>query len=121
MKVNKRRRWFFTPCGLDCYDCPIRLRTKEELDYWTQQKVDLEKIRCGGCRSERNEDHWSPQCKILQCCVYERGYEFCAQCQDFPCPILEVWAKEYEHHAQAVEALKKMKDIGIDEWLKERG
>ncbi|MGD8978791.1 MAG: DUF3795 domain-containing protein [candidate division WOR-3 bacterium] len=120
MKSGKSRRWFLTPCGLDCYGCPIRLRTKEELSYWAERKVDPEKIRCAGCRSPRDEHHWSPECNILECCVYERKHEFCAQCRDFPCQILEVWASEYEHHSQAISRLKEMKKTGVEAWLQER-
>ncbi len=118
---EKARRWFLTPCGLDCYDCSIRLRTKEELNYWARQNVDLDKIRCDGCRSSRKKNHWSPNCEILQCCVYERKLEFCAECQDFPCDNIRDWAKEHKHHAEAVKRLEEIKNIGIEEWLQERG
>lgn len=121
MKTANPRRWFFAPCGLDCYGCPIRLRTEEELHYWAQQKVDLDKVKCDGCRSERDENHWSPTCKILEYCIYKRKYEFCAQCPDFPCPVLEDWGREYEHHAQAVRELEHMKRAGIEQWLREKG
>ena len=121
MTANPPRRWYFTPCGLDCYGCSIRLRTEDELKYWVQQKVDLEKIRCDGCRSDRSKNHWSPTCKILECCVYRCKHEFCAQCSDFPCRILEDWGKEYEHHGQAVAHLKAMSEMGLEQWLEERG
>lgn len=112
-----RRRWFLTPCGLDCYSCSIRLRTDEELAYWDTKGIDPDKIRCDGCRSERSGHHWSPRCRIVQCCVYERKYEFCAQCPDFPCHELDAWGAEYRHHAEAVERLHAMKQIGIEDWL----
>lgn len=119
--MKRPKRWFVTPCGLDCSTCPIRLRTKEELDYWREQSVDPDKIRCDGCRSDRTGHHWSPDCKILQCCVYERHLEFCAQCTDFPCSLLEEWIDNYEHHEQAVQRLHDMKETGIDAWLKKHG
>lgn len=116
MKGSKR--WYLTPCGLDCSCCTIRLRTREELDYWKGQGVDPDKIRCDGCRSDRTGHHWSPDCKILKCCVDERHLEFCAECPDLPCSILEEWAGDIQHHKQAVERLSEMKKAGIDEWLK---
>ena len=115
--MKQNRRWFITPCGLDCYSCPIRLRTEEELDYWRRQNVDTDKIRCDGCRSDRAGDHWAPECKILQCCIYEKKFEFCAQCADLPCPSLKEWGMEYEHHAKAVERLKEMRKTGVEPWL----
>ena len=90
------------------------------MNYWAERNVELEKIRCDGCRSPRNKNHWSPDCKMLECCVYQRKLEFCAQCPAFPCQILEDWAAEYEHHAQAVAELKKMKKTGVEAWLKKR-
>ncbi len=115
--MKRNRRWFIAPCALDCYYCPIRLRTEEELDYWRRQNVDTEKIRCDGCRSDRVGDHWAPECKILQCCIYEKKLEFCAQCADLPCDSLEEWGKEYEHHAKVVERLNEMKKTGVELWL----
>jgi hypothetical protein len=112
------KRWWTAACGLDCGSCTIHLRTREELDFWQKKNVDPEKIRCDGCRSDRSKRHWSPDCKILECCVYKSGLEFCAQCPDFPCPILEEWGKEWDHHAQAVKNLLKMKETGIDDWIK---
>ena len=115
--MKRERRRFLTPCGLDCYSCSIRLRTDEELKYWQEQGVDPDTIRCNGCRSDRSGHHWSPQCRILQCCVYERAYEFCAECPDFPCDELETWGDQYEHHGKAVERLRAMKQTGIEKWL----
>jgi hypothetical protein len=119
MDKTRSRRWWLTPCGLDCSQCSIHLRTDEELDYWRKKNVDPDKIRCDGCRSDREGHHWSPDCKILQCCVDGRGLEFCARCPDFPCRVLEEWARKYDHHARAVKNLFKMKETGIDNWIKE--
>ncbi len=117
--MEKSKRWWLSPCCLDCSGCPIHLKTEEKLDYWRKKKVDLEKIRCNGCRSDRKGHHWAPDCKILQCCVYEKGFEFRAECPDLPCEILKKWGKEYEHHAKAVEKLLEMKKKGIEKWLSE--
>lgn len=119
--MNKTKRWWLTPCGLDCNKCSIHLRTDEELEYWRRKKVDLDKIRCDGCRSDRQLQHWSLDCKILQCCVYERGFEFCAQCSEFPCETLKEWGAEYDHHAQALKRLAALQVSGIEKWLAEQG
>ena len=83
--------------------------------------MDLNKIRCDGCRSDRSRRHWSPDCKILDCCVYQREIEFCAECPEFPCSVLENWGREYEHHAKAVKRLQRMKKVGVLQWLTEQG
>lgn len=113
------RRWWLTPCGLDCFRCPIHLRAEEELDYWRGQGVDPDEIRCDGCRSDRSGEHWSPKCKVLHCCVDIKGLEFCAQCDELPCSILIEWIGGMEHHAQAVERLKEMKAEGVETWIEE--
>lgn len=117
MMERRERCWYLTPCGLDCYDCAIRLRTEEELAYWRGQNVDTDKIKCDGCRSDRAGNHWSPKCRIMQCCVYERKLEFCAQCSDFPCRSLELWGEEYAHHSEALDTLRNMRETGITQWL----
>lgn len=119
--MEESRRWWLACCGLDCGQCSIHLRTDEELDYWRQKDVDLDLIRCDGCRSDREGHHWSPDCKVLQCCLYERGLESCAQCPDLPCHILDEWGKSQEHHAEAVLRLIEMKETGIERWLAEHG
>jgi hypothetical protein len=116
--MERSRRWWLTPCGLDCSTCTIHLRTDEELEYWHSQKVDVDKVRCDGCRSDRDGPHWSPDCTILECCVHKRGLEFCSQCSDFPCAMLEKWGSEYEHHTKALENLREMKKQGVEDWLK---
>ena len=119
--MEKSRRWWLACCGLDCGQCSIHLRTNEELDYWQQKGVDLNLIRCDGCRSAREGHHWSPDCKILACCLNERGHDFCAQCPDFLCQILKDFAEGVEHHARAVETLREMKQTGVEIWLAEHG
>lgn len=121
MITENQRHWFLAPCGLDCGSCSIHLRTDDELSYWVQRNVDPGKIRCDGCRSDRHKHHWSPDCGILQCCVYERRLEFCDQCTDFPCQALTDWGKEFKHHAEAVARLKEMKKMGVEQWLREQG
>jgi hypothetical protein len=83
--------------------------------------VDLNKIRCNGCRSERGEEHWSSDCKILQCCAYEKKYEFCAECDSFPCTIFNEWERGLDHHKKAIERIKEMKEVGVERWLLKNG
>ena len=98
-------------CGIDCNKCPIHLRTEGVLNYWKNQNIDLDKIRCNGCKSNRDERHWSPDCEILNCCVYEKKFDNCSFCGDFPCPTLQDWANEYEHHLEALKHLKKQRGM----------
>ncbi|MHC2993895.1 MAG: DUF3795 domain-containing protein [Candidatus Atribacteria bacterium] len=115
--MNKVNRYWLSPCGIDCSKCSIHLRTDEELNYWREKNVDLKKIRCDGCRSNRNQNHWSPDCNILECSVYTKGVEFCSECNEFPCKKLEERIAGLEHHEKAVEKLEDMKREGIEVWL----
>ena len=118
---DKPKRWWLAPCGLYCNKCTIHLRSDEELNFWRQRNVDPEKICCDGCRSDRKGNHWSPDCEILQCSVDKHAFEFCAECPEFPCNIIRDWAKEYDHHQNAVQKLMEMKETGIEKWLEFRG
>jgi hypothetical protein len=121
--TDKPRRWSLSVCGLDCGKCGIRLRTKEELDYWKSQNADLDKVRCGGCRSEREDGrHWSWDCKLVECCIDKKKLEFCAECADLDaCALIRDFADPYEHHRQAVERLQEMKRVGAERWLSDHG
>lgn len=110
----------FGICGLDCMNCSIHLRTEEELNYWRNQNVDLNNVACKGCRSDRNDCHWSGDCTLLDCCYYEKKMDFCGECSDFPCNKALEWVGEMEHHRKAVEKMKRMKVVGKDNWIQER-
>jgi hypothetical protein len=115
--MNSTNRNWLSPCGLDCSTCNIHLRTDEELAYWKSQGVDPETIRCDGCRSDRGGDRWSPDCEILECCVYKKGLDYCAECSKFICSRIKEWGARSEHHTKAVERLSGMKEKGIENWL----
>jgi len=121
--IDKPRRWYLSVCGLDCSKCSIHLRTKEELDYWKSQNADLDKVRCGCCRSERKDGrHWSWDCKLVECCIDKKKFEFCAQCADLDsCVLVREFAESHEHHRAAVARLKEMKQAGVERWLSLHG
>ena len=123
MTRDRPRRWYLGMCGLDCSQCTIHLRTKEELDYWKSRNADLDKIRCDGCRSERREGrHWSWNCRLVECCVDKKGLEFCAQCADLDsCALVEEFAQSLEHHRDALERLREMRQVGVERWLSTHG
>ncbi len=115
--MEKPDCYWLSPCALSCDTCSIHLSTDEELAYWEEQKVDLDTIRCDGCRSSLEGNHWSPRCPILVCCVYKKKLSYCSQCDEFPCEIIQKWTADFPHHADAVERLHEMKEQGVAEWL----
>ncbi len=102
-------------CGLDCKQCPIfRARSEEELAERIAQRlsadfvhISAKDIGCCGCKGDP-EEHWSPQCPILNCCVVDRALDFCFQCQEFPCDRLLIWKEKNERYQEAFSRLKSM-------------
>ncbi|MHA1435240.1 MAG: DUF3795 domain-containing protein [Candidatus Heimdallarchaeota archaeon] len=110
-------------CGLDCSKCDIYLCDEDEIiaermlswfkkqgwrpDSTTVQEFMQEGKFCEGCRGNR-ERHWSSNCKLLICCLDEKGLDSCHKCADFICEKLEAWGKSNEKYAQGIEQLKKL-------------
>lgn len=115
---------YLAACGLDCRSCEIRKVPEDagaarrvvrwfRKEGWLQEDEGVEEILergmyCKGCRDDRTI-HWSPDCRILRCCVDERGHRFCCECEAFPCEKLEEWSQKNEEYTGALGRLKRMK------------
>ena len=104
------------PCGIDCSRCDIHLapgnpELAERLAAAFRKRIDPNiqpsQFHCQGCPGDRI-DHWSPNCRILHCCVDDRNLQHCNQCPEFACDELERWAGVREQHKLALDRLKKM-------------
>lgn len=89
-------------CGLVCDTCDIRKAKNDP-----KLAKEIADIHCSWCKGDR-ENHWSPDCWILECCVDKKGLEFCYECEEFPCKKLKDWAKESEGYTKALNRLKEM-------------
>jgi hypothetical protein len=94
----------------------------DEIVEWFKEKsetvIESEQIRCDSCRGPL-ESHWSPDCEMMKC-AKERGYVHCFKCGDFPCEKLEEFSRNgVAHHARTVNNLKRMREIGLNNWIKE--
>lgn len=60
------------PCGVYCGACPSFNKS------------------CKGCSSDDKEQDRSSKwyCKIRVCCYDIKGFDFCIDCEDFPCKII---------------------------------
>jgi hypothetical protein len=103
-------------CGLECHTCDIREaahdpRIAQEIADWFKkelnQDVKPEDIHCMGCKEDRSR-HWSADCWILQCCVDQKGFEYCHQCGEFPCGKLTEWSKTSKRYGEALDRLRRM-------------
>ena len=128
MTAEDSEEWNISVCGLNCARCDIRQaglgdeRLMDEMVEWFKEKSDTvvepEQIMCDGCRGPL-EHHWSPDCKMMKC-AGERGHVYCFECDDFPCEKLEEFSRDcVAHHARTVDNLKRMREIGLDDWIKE--
>lgn len=120
MQIEKE---MIAPCGLDCKPCPINMlpfdkAASKDIINWYKQQGWLKKeegweeaiareMYCKGCRSDRNDVHWSPDCFILECCFDKKHFDFFSECDKFPCVHLINWSKESVSHQEALETLKR--------------
>ena len=129
MKVDISERWDISVCGLNCAKCDMyeaghgNEKLRDEILEWFRKErnetLEPEKIRCDGCRSPLST-HWSPDCKMMLC-AKKKSLQYCFQCRDFPCRILNEFSSDgIAHHKQTVENLKRMKEIGFKNWIEEQ-
>ena len=112
--------------GLLCNNCPILkaslgdVEAAESLASWWKHEGWMDENEgaaevlakgphCLGCHGDRST-HWSANCWILQCCVDEKGHDFCYECDDFPCERLIKWSTENEGYTEAFNRLKSHKE-----------
>jgi len=92
------------PCGLYCGICP-----------------KYEDKTCEGCHSDFHFcDHKG--CNIYKCCVNEKKFNWCFECEEFPCVEIKNFTKwrSWISHKDCIKNLNRMKEIDIKEWLKEQ-
>ena len=111
-------------CGIICDGCPILkaslgdMKAAEDLANWWKGEGWLEENEgpedvlakgphCTGCHGDR-ATHWSADCWILQCCVDDKGKQFCNECDEFPCDRLVEWAGQNDNYAEALNRLKEL-------------
>jgi hypothetical protein len=54
-------------------------------------------------------------------CTGERRLQYCFECEDFPCSILDEFSSDgVSHHGRTVKNMKRMKEIGLETWIAEK-
>ena len=121
--------WSISICGLNCAKCDIyaaghgdeKLRD-EVIEWFKNERNEVfksEQVRCEGCRGPI-ELHWSSDCKMLSC-ARSKDVDYCFVCDGFPCVILNAFASDgVSHHKRTVQNLKRIKEMGIEEWISEQ-
>ena len=126
---EESENWAIAYCGLNCAKCDIyeaghgNEKKRDEILAWFRQErnkiLKPEQITCEGCRGPLNA-HWSEDCKMMLC-AKNKKVQYCFQCGEFPCSILNAFASDgAAHHKKTVESLHRMKQIGVDAWIAEQ-
>jgi len=106
-------------CGLYCGACKIFIDTsRNNLDDLVKEtRIPEDYLRCEGCRSGKI-NLCCMNCGISRCCS-KKNIDTCVECEEFPCPVLVAFdTDQYPHHNGVIESLKKLAEVGPDNWLK---
>ena len=95
------KKWH-APCGIYCKRCP-----------------GIKFYNCQGCRDQKGKIKDFPICKTYEC-VTSKGLEFCYECNDFPCEMLQpiVNFEIFAPHNSKVYNSIMIKKLGLKEWEK---
>jgi len=121
--------WALAFCGLNCAKCDMYKaghgdeKLRDEIIAWFKEKrnrtLKPEQVRCEGCKGPLDV-HWSADCKMMLC-AKEKDVQYCFECDDFPCSVLNKFASDgAAHHKKTVENLKRMREVGRDAWIAEQ-
>ncbi|MBI5679901.1 MAG: DUF3795 domain-containing protein [Methanobacterium sp.] len=95
------------PCGVFCGACPSYEKS------------------CLGCGSEEHnhgrKSKWS--CKIRKCCFEDKNLNFCIDCDEFPCNLIEKLKNShpgddrFKYRHEIYDNLKKIHETGVENWI----
>lgn len=104
-------------CGLYCGACCSMItHEKSQGDASAMaMETDPKELPCTGCDATYQQN-----CEFIVC-NKAHGTESCAFCPEFPCAmIVKFKDDEWEHHQVVLDNLNRIKEIGIEGWLKEQ-
>ncbi len=103
-KIVLDNKNLIAPCGIYCGECS-----------------GFQDGRCEGCLSRKGLClKYTKICKIYSCCADERGLKFCSECADFPCDKFTKFFNTPAWYNEVVDNLKRIKNIGLERYLKEQ-
>lgn len=111
------------PCGIDCGNCRLQMCKDDPrmMDAIVAMGIPREKLPCAGCRGAKGA------CPVIggRCdtfsCVSGKKVEFCFQCDEFPCPLLNPAADRADvlPHNTKVFNLCTIKRLGVEGFVRE--
>ncbi|MFW9877360.1 MAG: DUF3795 domain-containing protein [Candidatus Thorarchaeota archaeon] len=95
------KKWH-APCGIYCKRCP-----------------GVKSFGCKGCRMQKGQILKFPMCKTYEC-VTNKGCDFCYECADFPCEMLQpiVNFEIFTPHNSKVYNSFMIQKLGLEDWNK---
>lgn len=111
------------PCGLDCFNCGLFVHNiTESVQQSMANRLGRrpEEIPCRGCRTEDGCRLSSGACET-RACARDRGFFFCFECRDFPCPRFSPARDGGGHppHNLKLFNLCRIRSIGVERWAAE--
>ena len=98
------------PCGVFCGACPSYKKS------------------CLGCgsddRKQKRKSKWG--CKIRKCCFEDKNLNFCIDCDEFPCGLIEKLKNShhdevrFKYRHEIYDNLEKINEIGIENWVEDQ-
>jgi len=112
-----------SPCGLDCFNCPIHEEniTDQIRNHLADQLgVEPDIIDCKGCREQPGCSIPHEDCATLKC-VQQKSLDFCHECGEFPCALLQPCADGAERfpHNFKLYNLCRINKVGLHVWAKD--
>ena len=105
-------------CGLYCESCSLYIGTQSEqarLEILAQRYTKtIEEMKCRGCRSDELS-FYCRTCK-MKACIKEKGLNFCSECTEYPCSVLNEFQSQMPHRAELFESLDYVRDNGYNQW-----
>jgi hypothetical protein len=109
-------------CGVYCGACPTYRAYNDKdqtlFDWVLKEGMPRAEILCEGCLSNLVNE-WCANCYFRKC-VKEKEVTYCFECKDFPCEKLVDFSKTRPHRALGVGNLKQLKEMNLEEWLKQQ-
>lgn len=109
-------------CGIYCGQCSFKVAFEtnnrahllaKPAKYNDMKQAPLEACFCEGCKGE----NICGDCQIKDC-ASAKGYLSCADCENFPCTLIDNFAKDgIPHHSWGVENLHIIREKGVHKWF----
>lgn len=110
-------------CGIYCGACYVlAARKRNNLEAIAEmQNCRPEQLICYGCKSGQVSEFCRP-CE-LRSCAESKGHEFCIECDEFPCKMIETFLEQKKakpHAALLFKDLEAIKKKGVKLWFSEQ-